>query len=331
MPDGLSSEQPLVDILMATYNGEEYIAEQIDSIRNQTYTNWRLFISDDGSTDETLTIARYYSQKDLRIFIVESKNKLNTASGNFFGLLTYSDAPYAMFCDQDDVWDSDKIEISLNRIQELEFQFGKKEKLLVFTDSKLVNQNLEEIAPSFVASLSWDPNKLSLAQAVYGNVAQGATMCMNHELVNFVLTQDIDDTELMHDWWIFLVALAVGQTSYIDKTTLRYRQHDHNVVGVMAKENFFEWCLRVIKNPNVAKGFFENARASEMRAIKRAKNLLHIVQNDLNDEDSKALNSIILLEHGSIFYKTKTYHSYKLIRANPLHYKILQCLGLLLV
>ena len=96
---------------MATYNGERFIAEQIESIQRQSYKNWRLLVSDDCSTDGTLDVVRRYAAEDGRIRIVSEGVKHGGAKENFFSLMTCSDAPYCMFCDQDDVWLPDKIRL----------------------------------------------------------------------------------------------------------------------------------------------------------------------------------------------------------------------------
>ena len=105
-----------IDILMATYNGEKYIVEQIDSIINQTYKNWNLLIRDDNSTDRTLEIIKNYQKKDARIRILDN-NKVNLGIvKNFEKLLKISESELIMFSDQDDIWKKGKIKTSENTI-----------------------------------------------------------------------------------------------------------------------------------------------------------------------------------------------------------------------
>ena len=122
-----------VDILLATYNGEKYIREQIDSILNQTYKEFRLLISDDGSTDGTRDILNEYKAKDDRIEIFMQEENLGVVK-NFEFLLKKVEAKYYMFSDQDDIWKDEKIEKSLKKIEE---GFD-----LVYSDLEVVDENL---------------------------------------------------------------------------------------------------------------------------------------------------------------------------------------------
>ena len=108
----------MVDILMATYNGEAFVEEQVRSIVNQTYTDWRLLIHDDGSTDKTLDILHRLAHKDKRIVVIEDETSKLGVAKNFIHLVTKSSAPFCMFCDQDDIWLPNKVEKMLHAIQQ---------------------------------------------------------------------------------------------------------------------------------------------------------------------------------------------------------------------
>ena len=106
----------MVDILLATYNGEKYLEEQIQSITNQKYSDWKLFIHDDGSCDRTLDIIRQYSTIDSRIILINDKITGLGVAKNFIHLLNFSKAEFIMFCDQDDIWLDNKVSTMLNAI-----------------------------------------------------------------------------------------------------------------------------------------------------------------------------------------------------------------------
>ena len=143
-----------VTILMATYNGEKYLCEQLNSILKQTHTNWRLVISDDGSTDATLSILqKYQSEFTDKITLLPADCRFGSAKGNFLHLLKQSPPGYAMFCDQDDIWDNDKIEKTLAALKQMETDAARNCPLLVFTDLCVVNADLQPIATSFMRSL----------------------------------------------------------------------------------------------------------------------------------------------------------------------------------
>ena len=122
----------MIDILMATYNGEKYLAEQIESIINQSYTNWHLYIQDDCSTDRTLTVAFSYQKKfPEKITVIKNTKNSGSAKDNFFSMLSLSTSEYIMFSDQDDIWLPDKIKITHNRMLRLEKKYGKKFGMMV--------------------------------------------------------------------------------------------------------------------------------------------------------------------------------------------------------
>ena len=106
----------MIDIVLATYNGEKYVGEQIESIINQTYKDWKLIIRDDGSKDKTAEVIEKYAAKDNRITIIKDGIGNLGFNGNFTKLLETSSQDYVMICDQDDVWIPEKIEIMFNEI-----------------------------------------------------------------------------------------------------------------------------------------------------------------------------------------------------------------------
>lgn len=317
-----------VDILLATYNGERYIREQIESIINQTYSNWRLVVSDDGSQDNTLKIVDTLADRDSRITVVQSRNKIGGAAGNFFGLLSYVESPYVMFCDQDDVWDVDKISVSLDKMKCLEKRFGEKDSLLVFTDSRVVNQQLSELNSSFVSTLGYKPNSISLVQAVCGNIAQGSTMLMNHSLVERIAGNYPDFH--YHDWWVFMVALATGHVGYIDRATMSYRQHENNEIGANST-TFVSWVKHLIEDPKVFRGISSRTKAIHERIAKRAKMVLLNIGDELSKEDKKAIMCLATISELSTDDKIHLYRKYKLMGSLPLRDKLYKGMGLLLI
>ena len=130
-----------VGILLATYNGEQYIREQLDSILNQTYVDWVCYIHDDGSADNTWQTIKKYESDYPDKFVVLNYEKCGGACKNFISLMKYSSENYIMFSDQDDVWAKNKIEVTLNRMKSIEADSDKP--YAVFTDLYVVDENLE--------------------------------------------------------------------------------------------------------------------------------------------------------------------------------------------
>lgn len=220
-----------VAILLATYNGERYIKEQIESLLAQSYDAWELYIHDDDSSDGTVRIIREYtSNYPERIKIIESPST-GGAKNNFFLLMKSVDAPYIMFCDQDDVWQKDKIEKSIKCIKDVENDIGADKPALVFTDLKVVDKDLNVLADSMNATQKLDPGKTEFKDIMIQNNVTGCTMMINKACVLKASLIKEYDKVIMHDWWCALVAARYGRLAYIPETLILYRQHGSNSVG----------------------------------------------------------------------------------------------------
>lgn len=219
-----------VAILMAVYNGMQFLPEMLLSLQEQTYKNWTLYIQDDLSTDGTVKFLEEKSLEDDRIKIVPNDKKLG-AMGNFMSLLNTVDASYYMFCDQDDIWLPNKIELSLNLIKEKEGEFSQNLPIIVHTDLKVVDKNLLEISPSFWKMSRIDPNLLvSFNEQAGHNLVTGCTMLFNQSVKK--VSQHYNQNVLMHDVWVLLCALKnSGKVFAIDTPTILYRQHGNNTLG----------------------------------------------------------------------------------------------------
>jgi len=226
---------------MATYNGGKYLKEQLDSIINQTATEWELFIHDDGSTDETEDIVLTYCRNNNKIHLLQDEQKHRGAMGSFMWLLAKVEAEYYMFSDQDDVWLPNKIELSLIQLKKV--QVDSSTPILIHTDLCIVNSNLEIICDSMwkqsrMNNIVFQPEYLKASSMVAGctmlfnNAAKSASLIYKH--VGF-----------MHD---ALIALAVytksGIISPIPNPTILYRQHEHNVVGFQLVKNIWLYRLK---------------------------------------------------------------------------------------
>jgi glycosyltransferase involved in cell wall biosynthesis len=232
----------MIDILLATYNGEKYLHQQIDSIINQTYNNWRIIVRDDCSSDDTAKILLEYKKKlKGRFIIVSNGNKNLGPAFNYIELLKNSSSRYCMFCDQDDYWLPDKIELSVNKLNEYSGVPA-----LIYTDLEVVDWELKKMD---ISSPEIKPGDLYYKNIIVCNKITGCTVIINSELRNIVLSGNIDYI-IMHDWYLALIASLCGAFGYIDKPTILYRQHQNNTVGIKIK-NFVYWKNRIInKNGN---------------------------------------------------------------------------------
>ena len=223
-----------VDILMATYNGEKYLKEQLESILNQTYTNIRLLINDDCSTDKTIEILKEYEQKDNRIYVQYNKENLGSIK-NFENILSRVENKYFMLADQDDVWMPQKVEKSLDKIT-------KENADLVFTDLEAVDENLKTITPSVVRYMGFKKNidKYNDYKLVFlRNCVTGCTIISKKELIKKYIP--IPNKEpMVHDWWMALMIAQDGKLAFLDEPTIKYRQHSKNQLGIFGMKNYIQ-------------------------------------------------------------------------------------------
>lgn len=234
-----------VAICMATYNGEKYIEEQINSIISQTYTDWHLFIRDDNSKDRTKEIIHKYAYNyPKKITVIDDKNILGGSSKRNFAAIiqwvtNHFDFRYYMLSDQDDIWLNNKISKS---IEELKINEEKEPvPILVHSDLLVVDQNLKVIGESFFKYRALNPKYSDLSHLLVQNNITGCTMLWNRDLNN-ILRLNFEEVA-MHDWWIALVASCFGKICVINEPTIKYRQHGGNVVGA-TKVNTISFILK---------------------------------------------------------------------------------------
>lgn len=241
-----------IEILLALYNGEEHIKQQIDSILSQTIQCDRLFLRDDSSHDSTLQIVQAYQKEINIITLLDSQVRLGI-NQNFTQLLKFSQSEYTLFCDQDDIWIPNKVELVLNKMKELEMQYGKDMPLLVHSDLKVVDENLNLLSDSFWRYQNLDPNSANnLSRLLIQNVVTGCTMMINKPLRQLV--NNIPSKAIMYDWWIALVANVFGKIDYVSHSTVLYRQHSTNDTG--ARKWGISYILKRINNIETIKSYY---------------------------------------------------------------------------
>ena len=227
----MSAEDRLV-ILLSSYNGARFIAEQVESIRRQTLADWILLVRDDGSSDETLRILQSLAAAEPRIVLLRD-GRGNLGPAQSFGALMEAaldtGAGYVAFADQDDVWHPDKLDHQMKTLRTRETSVGRSVPLLVHSDLSVVDDELRLIHPSFLSfqGLGQDrgaPLQMLLAQ----NFVTGCTTVINRALLRAALP--LPDV-VMHDWWLALCAAALGQLLCHPSATVLYRQHGRNAAG----------------------------------------------------------------------------------------------------
>ena len=210
IPDDMASDNANVDILLATYNGAAFVEAQLDSILAQTHKNWRLVIRDDGSTDKTPEIVEAFrARHPEKVIVLEDEAGNLGLVQNYSRLMEHAGAGYVAFCDQDGVWKPLKLELSLQKMCDMEADHGADKPLLVFTDLTVVDEDLQPIHGSFWRHEGLRPDRCnSLNRLLLQNVVTGCTALMNRPLVE--RSVPLPAEAVVHDWWVALVAAAFG-------------------------------------------------------------------------------------------------------------------------
>lgn len=221
----------MISILMSTHNGELYLKDQIESLLNQTNTNFTLHVRDDCSTDSTLSILEHYKSNFDNIFIYKNNNVRLGACKSFFWLLQNVNDDYYMFCDQDDIWLNNKIDISLNAIKNIEFLY-QKGPIILHTDLIITDSNLNILNNSF-----WNYERLNISKfgkkyLPFNNYISGCTMIFNNKTAKLLNKSNINFAK-MHDHFLaILVDASDGKIISLPIPTIYYRQHNNNSIGI---------------------------------------------------------------------------------------------------
>lgn len=234
-----------VAICMATYNGEKYLEEQLNSIINQTYSDWELWIRDDCSTDSTLSIIEGYVKKDKRVHLINAEKRVG-ASQNFSLVMEKVKSlgyQYIMFADQDDIWFGNKVSESYKKITLDEF---KNQPALIHFDFRYVDNNLLHIKTMKNIANKLNPKKNKSKIIINDNYIFGCTMIINKALLD--ISTPISLCADNHDYWIALNACYFGIIKYYDNKLMLYRQHGSNVSGGLKYSSFSNRLKRIMKN-----------------------------------------------------------------------------------
>ena len=219
--------KPSVQILLSSYNGASFLKDQLDSILGQTAQNWQLLIRDDGSTDETMKIVEEYCGRFPNKIKFVSGGSGGGSSSSFMSLLSIAEAPYVMFCDQDDIWITTKVETAFNKIVALEKQSPI---ALYFTDMKVVDKEMNELQPSFFKQQKLKPEWSKIPYFAFAqSMGAGCTMIFTQALIQQL--HQIKAPLFQHDHWLLMHASFYGKVGFSVDKTVFYRQHESNVVG----------------------------------------------------------------------------------------------------
>lgn len=228
---------PIV-VLLATYNGEKYLVDFLESLCGQSEKNFKVIVRDDGSTDGTLHILESYQDK-LQIEIMESVKRLGPAF-SFLELLKCcgDQFDFYFFADQDDYWHASKIERAIDKLVPCKDEVGLYCSQLEYVDENLVHINYSRI-----------PEKISFENALVENIATGCTVAINDAARQLIIDNPPKQL-IMHDWWFYIVASAFGKVIYDPFPSIKYRQHGNNTIGAATNllQDFKRRLSRFIKS-----------------------------------------------------------------------------------
>jgi glycosyltransferase involved in cell wall biosynthesis len=289
---------PKVAILLCTYHGQRYLVDQLNSFVAQTYPNWEVWASDDGSNDDTHAILESYRDK-------LGADKLSIHFGpkegfvaNFLSLTCHTaiQASYYAYSDQDDIWKADKLQRAMDYLSSIPATVP----AIYCSRTRLVDRNNQHIgySPLFTKPTSF-------ANALMQNVGGGNTMVINNAARNLLCEAGADVDVITHDWWAYLVVCGCGGKVYYDpKPTVRYRQHDNNLVGMNSS-----WPARFVRMRKLFQGYFRNLNDQHIQALNRLRSKLTPENRQILDQfiiarDSWLIPRLIGLVKSGIYRQT---------------------------
>lgn len=283
-----------VAILMSTYNGEKYLKEQIKSLQKQTFENWELFIRDDGSTDETISVINDIQGKDLRIHFIDDKKVQLRPMKSFLYLLSKVSADYYFFCDQDDYWLPKKLDWML--------KMGNLNKpQLVYCGLKCVDQNLKPVNNDFENMMGkiWGQSRF------IGNDMPGCVMMINAKLRDIVVSYTKTyEGIIMHDWWIALVAQTFGTIEFLNKKLILYRQHGNNSIGAGKNGSLIKKVLQ--------RGVVKKQKKLVYQTYNQSVAFYNTFKDQLSENNKVFLKDFINSPKKGASYRSKLFKKYKL-------------------
>jgi glycosyltransferase involved in cell wall biosynthesis len=215
-----------VKIILCTFNGGKFLNEQLDSISAQTYKNWSLYISDDGSSDNTLSILHSFrsrfQDKEIKIYqcnfknfatnFIETAKKAYCPSGGFYA-----------FCDQDDIWHPKKLERAITALMSVSLKVAS----LYCSRTLYITAGGAYISPSYLMRKA-----PTLSNALVQSIAGGNTMVFNDLACSLLIKGPPDICIPSHDWWLYILVTSIGgYVVYDPKAMVYYRQHNSALIG----------------------------------------------------------------------------------------------------
>lgn len=279
-----------ISIILATYNGREYIAEQLNSLlESDGFFELvdEVIISDDNSTDRIIEVINDYCSNYPMIKCISNTSSPGVVN-NFMNGVRAAKNDFIMFCDQDDVWLPNKIKTMHKSMMAMDAEYSQNIPLLAFSDLYIVDEKLNIICSSFMDFHNINMKEaLATERLILNNVSPGCVTIVNRKLIELAQI-DTARNWVMHDWWFMLLASSLGKIAYVDKPLMLYRQHENNVVGSNRKSIL----QKLLRLPAVIVEY--NKCLSNRR--KQAAQLLFVLKS-MNCKSGKIKNIERIIEH----------------------------------
>lgn len=277
------TKQPLVAVLLCTYNGERFLAEQLESIERQTHSNWTLTVSDDGSTDSTHALLDACKSRLGEQRCAIERGPAKGFSANFLSLTCRANiqADFYAWSDQDDVWYDDKLQRAIERLKHVPAHVP----ALYCGRTELTHERGEHMgySPLFTRSPSF-------ANALVQSIGGGNTMVFNHAAASLLREAGADIKIVSHDWWTYLLVSGCGGVVVYDSDpAIFYRQHDGNLIGGNAN-----WAARLTRLRMVFQGRFREWNELNITALQSVRSRLTPGNSELFMRFSAARNKRFL-------------------------------------
>lgn len=285
---------------MTTYNGEQFLAQQLESIISQSYRTLEIIICDDGSTDSTRDILHRYAQKDIRIQLFFNETNIGLVK-NFEKVLFLCTGDYIALADQDDIWLAEKVEILLNNING---------HILIHSDALLIDEKGNLFANSYSRYSNKNYQKNMKSYIMENNVT-GCTALFKKSLLLSALP--FPSNTLVHDWWLALCASKIGTITYLPIPLTKYRQHQNNQIGAAKCKslntfekmiNFYEKKINFLKSLYNVSFFSSEDKNFILKMIK--------YYEDFFQKTLRVKSFLTHLSNFHYFYQNKSYF-YKII------------------
>jgi glycosyltransferase involved in cell wall biosynthesis len=300
-----SSSEDEVLILLATFNGQRYLREQLASIAAQTHRHWRLLIADDGSSDQTCALIRAFAKEQFGRVRLLTHDPVGSARDNFFRLIRAADAaPYYALCDQDDVWLPSKLESLVAECRRQE-SAASATPMLVYSDVSVVDAKLAVVNPSFLRQIRADPQAINFRSLLVENAIPGCAMLLNSALMKLVQSADFDSNRaIMHDWWIALLASTLGRLSYVPEQLTLYRQHEANAMGSVERSGLRLAISKLVKG----------SRAATIETYAQASEFLSAYGHHLDPATHEAISAFGSLQTRGKIARIRTLAKYRIFK-----------------